>query len=132
MFISIGSTDTDQLEYNFGWDRIHICELTANVEEELQDLQQIIFDVALVGERKDNWRWIPENSGLRVFGWRLLLEKLPTRAALASRGNGEHLPQLVPDQILKLKQLTVLTLAETYKELDVTNVRELEDFLINE
>ncbi|KAK2444398.1 COP9 signalosome complex subunit [Trifolium repens] len=44
-------------------------------------------------------------------------------------------------QILKLKQLTVLTLAETYKvllygqlmqELDVPNVRELEDFLINE
>ncbi|XP_057511241.1 COP9 signalosome complex subunit 7-like isoform X3 [Actinidia eriantha] len=51
------------------------------------------------------------------------------------------LPQLVPDQILKLKQLTVLTLAETNKvlpydvlmqELDVVNVRELEDFLINE
>ncbi|KAL3833064.1 hypothetical protein ACJIZ3_007800 [Penstemon smallii] len=52
-----------------------------------------------------------------------------------------HLPKLVPDQILKLKQLTVLTLAETNKvlpyetlmqELDVTNVRELEDFLIND
>ncbi|GFZ00704.1 proteasome component (PCI) domain protein [Actinidia rufa] len=52
-----------------------------------------------------------------------------------------RLPQLVPDQILKLKQLTVLTLAETNKvlpydvlmqELDVVNVRELEDFLINE
>ncbi|GER49376.1 COP9 complex subunit 7a [Striga asiatica] len=52
-----------------------------------------------------------------------------------------HLPQLVPDQVLKLKQLTVLTLAETtkvlpydtlMKELDVTNVRELEDFLIND
>ncbi|KAI4356637.1 hypothetical protein L6164_000643 [Bauhinia variegata] len=51
------------------------------------------------------------------------------------------LPQLIPDQILKLKQLTVLTLAETNKvlpydllmqELDVRNVRELEDFLINE
>ncbi|KAA3471493.1 COP9 signalosome complex subunit 7-like isoform X2 [Gossypium australe] len=51
------------------------------------------------------------------------------------------LPQLVPDQVLKLKQLTVLTLAETKKvlsydqlmlELDVTNVRELEDFLIND
>ncbi|KAH6779704.1 Proteasome component domain protein [Perilla frutescens var. hirtella] len=51
-----------------------------------------------------------------------------------------RLPQLIPDQVLKLKQLTVLTLAETNKvlpydtlmqELDVTNVRELEDFLIN-
>ncbi|XP_019186040.1 PREDICTED: COP9 signalosome complex subunit 7-like isoform X3 [Ipomoea nil] len=52
-----------------------------------------------------------------------------------------RLPQLGPDQVLKLKQLTVLTLAETTKvlpydllmhELDITNVRELEDFLINE
>ncbi|KAL1546510.1 COP9 signalosome complex subunit 7 [Salvia divinorum] len=52
-----------------------------------------------------------------------------------------HLPQLVPDQVLKLKQLTVLTLAETNKvlpydtlmqELDVSNVRQLEDFLIND
>ncbi|KAI9094527.1 hypothetical protein K1719_026647 [Acacia pycnantha] len=57
------------------------------------------------------------------------------------KGNAGRLPQLTPDQILKLKQLTVLTLAETNKvlpydqlmqELDVTNVRELEDFLINE
>ncbi|XP_038680667.1 COP9 signalosome complex subunit 7-like isoform X2 [Tripterygium wilfordii] len=51
------------------------------------------------------------------------------------------LPPLVPDQVLKLKQLTVLTLAETNKvvpydqlmqEIYVRNVRELEDFLINE
>lgn len=57
------------------------------------------------------------------------------------KSNVGRLPQLIPDQILKLKQLTVLTLAETNKvlpydilmqELDVTNVRELEDFLINE
>ncbi|XP_052211137.1 COP9 signalosome complex subunit 7-like isoform X2 [Diospyros lotus] len=57
------------------------------------------------------------------------------------KSNAGRLPRLVPDQILKLKQLTVLTLAETNKvlpydvlmqELDVTNVRELEDFLINE
>ncbi|KAL7203889.1 hypothetical protein ACSBR2_017028 [Camellia fascicularis] len=57
------------------------------------------------------------------------------------KSNAGRLPQLVPDQTLKLKQLTVLTLAETEKvlpydilmqELDVTNVRELEDFLINE
>ncbi|XVE74107.1 hypothetical protein DITRI_Ditri11bG0172600 [Diplodiscus trichospermus] len=57
------------------------------------------------------------------------------------KGNTGSLPLLVPDQVLKLKQLTVLTLAETNKvlpydqlmlELDVTNVRELEDFLINE
>ncbi|XP_010523099.1 PREDICTED: COP9 signalosome complex subunit 7-like isoform X2 [Tarenaya hassleriana] len=55
--------------------------------------------------------------------------------------NAGRFPELVPDQILKLKQLTVLTLAETNKvlsyddlmqELDVRNVRELEDFLINE
>ncbi|XP_074326085.1 COP9 signalosome complex subunit 7 isoform X1 [Apium graveolens] len=55
--------------------------------------------------------------------------------------NADHLPQLVPEQVLKLKQLSMLTLAETNKvlpydllmqELDVTNVRELEDFLISE
>ncbi|KAI3741721.1 hypothetical protein L1987_59395 [Smallanthus sonchifolius] len=55
--------------------------------------------------------------------------------------NASDLPQLTPDQVLKLKQLTVLTLAEANKvllydvlmqELDVINVRELEDFLINE
>ncbi|KAJ7950788.1 COP9 signalosome complex subunit 7-like protein [Quillaja saponaria] len=57
------------------------------------------------------------------------------------KSNADRFPQLIPDQVLKLKQLTVLTLAETNKvllydqlmqELDVTNVRELEDFLINE
>ncbi|XP_004308503.1 PREDICTED: COP9 signalosome complex subunit 7-like [Fragaria vesca subsp. vesca] len=57
------------------------------------------------------------------------------------KSNAGRLPQLVPDQALKLKQLTVLTLAETNKvlpydqlmqQLDVANVRELEDFLINE
>ncbi|KAI7751524.1 hypothetical protein M8C21_013383 [Ambrosia artemisiifolia] len=56
-------------------------------------------------------------------------------------GNANDLPPLTPDQVLKLKQLTVLTLAEANKilpydvlmqELDVVNVRELEDFLINE
>ncbi|CAN6704001.1 unnamed protein product [Malus baccata var. baccata] len=57
------------------------------------------------------------------------------------KSDASRLPHLVPDQVLKLKQLTVLTLAETNKvlpyhqlmqELDVINVRELEDFLINE
>ncbi|XP_068649724.1 COP9 signalosome complex subunit 7-like isoform X2 [Aristolochia californica] len=57
------------------------------------------------------------------------------------KSNAGRLPTLVPEQVRKLKQLTVLTLAETNKilpyeqlmqELDVTNVRELEDFLINE
>ncbi|KAM1230239.1 hypothetical protein ACFX2G_041316 [Malus domestica] len=56
-------------------------------------------------------------------------------------GDAGRLPHLVPDQVLKLKQLTVLTLAETNKvlpyhqlmqELDVINVQELEHFLINE
>ncbi|KOM36921.1 hypothetical protein LR48_Vigan03g030200 [Vigna angularis] len=57
------------------------------------------------------------------------------------KNNAGRLPQLMPDQILKLKQLTVLTLASTYEvlpydqlmqELDVTNVSELQDFLIDE
>ncbi|XP_061980728.1 COP9 signalosome complex subunit 7-like isoform X2 [Populus nigra] len=57
------------------------------------------------------------------------------------KGNSAMLPKLSQDQILKLKQLTVLTLSETNKvlsynklqeELEVSNVRELEDFLIND
>ncbi|KAL5197184.1 hypothetical protein ABZP36_000696 [Zizania latifolia] len=57
------------------------------------------------------------------------------------KSNSGTLPALLPDQILKLKQLSVLTLAELTKvlpydqlmqELDVSNVRQLEDFLINE
>ncbi|KAL2892556.1 COP9 signalosome complex subunit 7 [Bienertia sinuspersici] len=57
------------------------------------------------------------------------------------KSSAGSLPPLAYEQILKLKQLTVLTLAETSKvlpydhlmqELDVSNVRELEDFLINE
>ncbi|XP_065857466.1 COP9 signalosome complex subunit 7-like isoform X2 [Euphorbia lathyris] len=57
------------------------------------------------------------------------------------KSNSSTLPQLTPEQVLKLKQLTVLTLAESnkvlyydelLKELEVSNVRELEDFLINE
>ncbi|XP_039122993.1 COP9 signalosome complex subunit 7-like isoform X1 [Dioscorea cayenensis subsp. rotundata] len=57
------------------------------------------------------------------------------------KSNAGGLPTLLPDQVLKLKQLSVLTLAETNKvlpydqlilEIDVANVRELEDFLINE
>ncbi|KAF2315078.1 hypothetical protein GH714_038119 [Hevea brasiliensis] len=55
--------------------------------------------------------------------------------------NSGTLPQLIPDQLLKLKQLTVLTVAESNKdlpydalleELEVSSVRELEDFFINE
>ncbi|CAN6460220.1 unnamed protein product [Victoria cruziana] len=57
------------------------------------------------------------------------------------KSNAGSLPLLSPDQVRKLKQLSVLTLAESSKvlpydqlmhELDVSNVRELEDFLINE
>ncbi|XP_072960834.1 COP9 signalosome complex subunit 7-like isoform X2 [Typha angustifolia] len=57
------------------------------------------------------------------------------------KSNAGYLPELSPDQIRKLKQLSVLSLAESNKvlpydqlmqEIDVSNVRELEDFLINE
>ncbi|TXG51197.1 hypothetical protein EZV62_023721 [Acer yangbiense] len=57
------------------------------------------------------------------------------------KSNAADLPQLLPAQALKLKQLSVLTLAEANKvlpydelleALEVANVRELEDFLINE
>lgn len=57
------------------------------------------------------------------------------------RASAHRLPPLQPQQVLKLKQLTVMTLAENAKvvsydllmeQLDVTNVRELEDLLIND
>ncbi|KAJ4712681.1 COP9 signalosome complex subunit 7 [Melia azedarach] len=57
------------------------------------------------------------------------------------KSNAVLLPKLLPEQVVKLKQLSVLTLAEMnkvlpydqlQKELEVANVRELEDFLINE
>jgi COP9 signalosome complex subunit 7 len=57
------------------------------------------------------------------------------------RNNAQLLPQLDSQQELKLKQLTVMTLAETSKvlpydllmqQLDISNVRELEDLLIND
>ncbi|KAJ6851425.1 COP9 signalosome complex subunit 7 isoform X2 [Iris pallida] len=57
------------------------------------------------------------------------------------KSSAARLPILLADQVRKLKQLTVLTLAEANKvlpydqlklELDISNVRELEDFLINE
>lgn len=57
------------------------------------------------------------------------------------RAAAHRLPPLQPQQVLKLKQLTVMTLAEKAKvvpydvlmaELHVTNVRELEDLLIND
>ncbi|XP_074591412.1 COP9 signalosome complex subunit 7-like isoform X3 [Curcuma longa] len=60
---------------------------------------------------------------------------------LFAYGTWSDYKPLLPDQVRKLKQLTVLTLIETEKvlpydqlmeELDVSNVRELEDFLINE
>jgi COP9 signalosome complex subunit 7 len=57
------------------------------------------------------------------------------------KNNEEMLPALEPQQSLKLKQLTVMTLAESSKvlpydllmqQLDISNVRELEDLLIND
>eukprot|EP00475_Leptophrys_vorax_P000802 TRINITY_DN10438_c0_g1_i1.p1 TRINITY_DN10438_c0_g1~~TRINITY_DN10438_c0_g1_i1.p1 ORF type:complete len:264 (+),score=3.70 TRINITY_DN10438_c0_g1_i1:224-1015(+) len=57
------------------------------------------------------------------------------------RENSSSLPALQPAQQLKLKQLTVMTLAEGSKvlpysllmeQLDISNVRELEDLLIND
>jgi hypothetical protein len=56
-------------------------------------------------------------------------------------GNAQMLPALEPQQELKLKQLTVMTLAERSKvlpydllmqQLNISNVRELEDLLIND
>jgi hypothetical protein len=57
------------------------------------------------------------------------------------KSNAQMLPALEPQQELKLKQLTVMTLAERSKvlpydllmqQLNISNVRELEDLLIND
>ncbi|GAQ80774.1 hypothetical protein KFL_000620080 [Klebsormidium nitens] len=57
------------------------------------------------------------------------------------KNHASSLPPLTPPQILKLKQLTVMSLAENSKtlpydllsnELDISNTRELEDFVIND
>lgn len=57
------------------------------------------------------------------------------------KADPEKYPSLQPPQELKLKQLTVITLAETTKvipydvlmrQLDISNVRQLEDLLIND
>ncbi|XP_073271092.1 COP9 signalosome complex subunit 7-like isoform X1 [Primulina huaijiensis] len=83
---------------------------------------------------------IVELEGTGYIKYRELLRMYAYGTWSEYKSDAHRLPQLVPDQILKLKQLTVLTLAETNKvlpydtlmqELDVTNVRELEDFLIN-
>ncbi|KAK7268131.1 hypothetical protein RIF29_20818 [Crotalaria pallida] len=47
---------------------------------------------------------------------------------LNSDGNVGRLPQLIPDQILKLKQLTVLTLADTDKKLILSMIKGKEQY----
>jgi hypothetical protein len=107
--------------WNWNW-----CNnMTANEEDELEEMQQLLFGVEVVEDQQDIWRWIADSAGLfsiksvyvlllngrnmidinqatvaaleslwkndipskvGVFGWRLILEKLPTRAPLATRG----------------------------------------------
>eukprot|EP00271_Cylindrocystis_brebissonii_P018263 TRINITY_DN5099_c0_g1_i4.p1 TRINITY_DN5099_c0_g1~~TRINITY_DN5099_c0_g1_i4.p1 ORF type:complete len:268 (-),score=56.31 TRINITY_DN5099_c0_g1_i4:19-822(-) len=80
--------------------------------------------------------------GLFAFGELLDLQQLFAYGTWSDyKDASSRLPALQPAQELKLKQLTVMTLAEgikvlTYdllmKELDLMHVRELEDFLIND
>ncbi|XP_015582801.2 COP9 signalosome complex subunit 7 [Ricinus communis] len=80
-------------------------------------------------------------EGTENSGYLHLLRLFATGTWRDYKRNASALPKLVLDQVLKLKQLTVLTLAQANKvlsydvlleELEVSNVRELEDFLINE
>ncbi|KAK6142959.1 hypothetical protein DH2020_023307 [Rehmannia glutinosa] len=113
---------------------------------------QNLLELEALEARAQRLKGPPRHLGVRLRQSARLwaLEALRAAPCVASR-----LPHLVPDQVLKLKQLTVLTLAETNKncldllsnimafaqvlpydmlmqELDVSNVRELEDFLIND
>ena len=56
-----------------------------------------------------HWKVLP----LHIYRWRFLLISFTFLCHVADSAG--HLPELVPDQVLKLKQLTVLTLAETDK-----------------
>ncbi|GAU48580.1 hypothetical protein TSUD_369510 [Trifolium subterraneum] len=46
--------------WNWEW----ITNLTAEEEEGLQELQELLLDVAVVENQQDKWRWIPDSSGL--------------------------------------------------------------------
>ncbi|PNX60714.1 hypothetical protein L195_g060318, partial [Trifolium pratense] len=63
----------------------------------LDDLKVLLADFSLQANVQDTWRWVPGNTGffslwrndvpskVNFFGWRLLLERLPTRMALHHR-----------------------------------------------
>ncbi|PNX87822.1 putative ribonuclease H protein, partial [Trifolium pratense] len=74
MFPNLFAKETDQLaevakrlvgnSLNRVWNWNWCSNLTAEEEEELRDLLELLFDVEVVADQHDNWRWIPENSGL--------------------------------------------------------------------
>eukprot|EP00897_Mesotaenium_endlicherianum_P000920 jgi/Mesen1/10829/ME000093S10347 len=74
-------------------------------------------------------------------GWYELLQLYAYGTWADYKAKSPTLPSLQPPQVLKLKQLTVMTLSETTKvlsyellmqQLDISHVRELEDLLIND
>ncbi|PNX94729.1 hypothetical protein L195_g017907, partial [Trifolium pratense] len=89
-----GFLGTEQLEVAIG-----LAGLMQQIEAAESDaLAVLLADVKPVQARADRRKWVPESSGhqftlwlndvpskVGMFGWRLLLAKLPTRASLASR-----------------------------------------------
>ncbi|KAI7980241.1 Disease resistance protein RPM1 [Camellia lanceoleosa] len=120
----------------------HLIEISKVSREDVRACPAIVVISGVLASkdqgRVDEWE-LTSGKDIQELddGKRYAIPSLSTKGLFmqpkvhGKKGNAGCLPQLVPDQTLKLKQLTVLTLAKTDK-LDVTNVRELEDFLINE
>ncbi|MCI07213.1 hypothetical protein A2U01_0028278, partial [Trifolium medium] len=86
--------------------------LTQEEELDLLKLKELLLDINLNMNCADRWRWISGDAAVKilwkndmpskvnVFGWRLLLEKLPTRDALASKGTSRATFDLVNYQLV--------------------------------
>ncbi|GAU30444.1 hypothetical protein TSUD_392570 [Trifolium subterraneum] len=70
-------------DHNQAWNWFWRVELSESEMQEVEELQILLTDFIMKGDTGDKWRWIPGKEG--VFGWRLLLMKLPTRIGLASK-----------------------------------------------
>ncbi|PNX61621.1 cysteine-rich receptor-like protein kinase, partial [Trifolium pratense] len=98
-------SDIIQLDnFELNWTRDWLTSLTHAESVEKAELEHLLFGLVLQSDIADRWRWntdvtdiltalhklwknnVPSKVG--VFGWRLLLDKLPTRANLASKGGG--------------------------------------------
>ncbi|XP_024636402.1 uncharacterized protein [Medicago truncatula] len=59
----------------------------------LEECRALLFDISLVPNVSDTWEWLPDTAErysvplkVSVFAWRLIRDRLPTKANLATRG----------------------------------------------